>query len=111
MATAHLAGRRVVLSVVRGVVVVLESSRAFARGAVRAGHVLARFNKHTAASETSVTARPSVTSKPRYPRKRLELDARFLGNVRCRGFLNASSAHLYPVLNISGVLSSYVLLR
>ena len=36
MATAHLAGRRVVLSVVRGVVVVLESSRAFARGAIRA---------------------------------------------------------------------------
>ena len=40
-------GWRVVLSVVRGVVVVLESSRAFARGAVRAGHVFARFNKHT----------------------------------------------------------------
>ena len=65
MATAHLAGRRVVLSVVRGVVVVLESSRAFARGAVRAGHVLARFNKHTAASETSVTS----ASKPRVPKE------------------------------------------
>ena len=36
MATAHLTGRRVVLSVVRAVVVVLESSRAFARGAIRA---------------------------------------------------------------------------
>ena len=65
MATAHLAGRRVVLSVVRGVVVVLESSRAFARGAVRAGHVFARFNKHTAASETSVTS----ASKPRVPQE------------------------------------------
>ena len=79
MATAHLAGRRVVLSVVRGGVVV--RSRAFARGAVRAGHVFARFNKHTAASEVC-----DLCVKAKGTRKRFEVDARFLGNVRCHGF-------------------------